>query len=102
MKVDELIVADLEALLEEEVPCGGIRNTECFRECNQPGTLRWTNPHNCPQRKGFIPTDIKCVDCWMLLYRHLAIALATHGGIICIRCDRMFRNVLAFTDYGPF
>lgn len=94
-----LTTPDLEELLDESIPCGGIRDRDCARGCTAEAVLQWTNPHGCPEPAV---AHFKCVDCWMVLYQHLAHIFAKHGRIRCRYCRHISASVLAHTDFRPF
>lgn len=97
--VAEVPVADLEELLEQEIPCGGLLHDELRRDCSNAAVVRWTNPHGGAHP---VAAPYKCMDCWMVLYQHLANHLAHCDAIKCDMCGHVSRSVLEHTDYRPF
>ena len=91
-------VSELEALLEEEVPCGGIRNVHIARSCDRPAALKDVGPHQC----GIPRANYKCLQCWQVLVAHLCQRLATQGYLRCVHCNERFHSVESFCDYRPF
>ena len=101
MSTETKPVADLNEMLDQEVPCTGIRNRSISRTCDKPAVVRWTNPHNCVT-SAYGHAE-KCLDCWMALYQLLARNLVRAGGsLTCPYCRTVSYSVLAHTDYRPF
>ena len=89
---------DLEALLADDVPCGGIGTPWMRRDCYRPAALR-SRGHGCgsPSSRLF-----KCLQCWQYWYVTHSRLLAEQGSITCGTCRRQFPSVEAFSDYRPF
>lgn len=98
--VAEVPVADLEELLEQEIPCGGLTYRPVRRSCGKSAAVRWTSPHG-NDHPG-VKAQYKCMDCWMVLYQRLADELASEGYLVCGSCGHVSHHVLAHTDYRPF
>lgn len=96
-----LVIDQLEELLQEEVPCAGIKHSVIGRQCSNAAVLI-TKGHGCPIRNR-----VKCLACWQVWYQYHAGRLATNGGLRCTDggrggCRRWFPSVEAFSDYRPF
>lgn len=57
--------AELEELLAEEIPCGGIRNIS--PPCGRPAILRAHKGHEGCTEDFSHPAAYKCVQCWQTL-----------------------------------
>lgn len=95
-------IAELQELWEARIPCGGVMNKQCQRDCDSEATLIWTNPHHHCHEDLRTAGDFKCASCWMHLYQHLANCLAADRILLCATYNRTFQDVLAFTDFQPF
>jgi hypothetical protein len=93
-------VTDLEELFAAEIPCGGVMDATCRRDCDKPAALLG-HGHGCPGVPERRPADFKCISCWEVWFASVASALAQRGGIYCIHCRHIFTSVEDFSDYRP-
>lgn len=87
-------VSELEALLEEEVPCGGNACPKAPCPYDAPAVLRCSC---CPHATE--PTDFKCVACYSIW---LASVIRSGGSVYCHDCGRVTPANLAHLLYRPF
>lgn len=97
MNTDTQQLTDLEAQLDECIPCGGIKHPKVARSCDREAVLM-SRGHGC--KIG--PERFKCLDCWKGWYQFVATGLAAGGVVICRRCGGLFYRVEDFSDYRPF
>lgn len=97
MSTQTISDAELEELVHADIPCIGIRNRNCARECGRAAVLRKVG-HGHPETLY----DFKCIACWQVWYTRVARTLADHGHIRCIDCGHRFYSVESFADYRPF
>ena len=91
----QTVPVDLEELLDQDIPCEGIRTPQIARQCGRPAVLK-SNGH------GHRDTSFKCVECWQVWYRLAVQVLARSGCIGCMECGQLFDTVESFADYRPF
>lgn len=99
MSAETKTVADLEELLSEEIPCGGIDTPPITRSCDRAAVLRYAG-HRCVSET--MPAEFKCVECWQIFYSSTAQVIARYGWLSCSECDERFYSVESFADYRPF
>lgn len=96
-----LTTDQIEELLEEWVPCGGIKWTPIARKCDNEAVLR-RHGHACRCANDGDPAALKCISCWQIWYRYQVDLLTRCGHIRCSICKTNFSTVEAFADYRPF
>lgn len=93
-KADTLDAADLEELLDAELPCGGHHGSG---PCGRSAVLH-SRGHGCqPPTAAFF----KCTECWMVWYRIEANRLDWCGQIRCRECEQVFYDIDSFSHYRP-
>jgi hypothetical protein len=90
--------AELEELLAEEIPCGGVRHLGI--SCNRAAQLK-VHAHSHPECVE--PAHLfKCIQCWQSWYIDISQYIAADGAVACRGCHRAFPTVNSFAEYRPF
>lgn len=97
MMQDTLPAVDIEALFEEDIPCGGVSLLNIT--CDKSAQLRGQG-HGCHSRDDL--GYFKCIPCWQKWLAKVLTTMANHGVVTCSECQQTFSNVQDFSDYRPF
>lgn len=103
MSTQTISDAELEELVANEIPCGGLQFTAggLRVSCSKPAVLR-SYGHGCTQNQPTSPPWFKCLACWQVWYMAMIERAQRRGGFNRCACGRVFATPSAFSDYRPF
>lgn len=92
---------ELEELLAEEIPCGGVREQTCARTCGRPAVLKAHAGHACAVVFDH-PAAYKCLACWKVWYAGAWSIIAKYGDVVCADCWANCTTPEQLSDFRPF
>lgn len=98
---EPISVAELEALWDDSVPCGGVQWLG-IPPCGAEAELRLdrTHPHSRIHPSHY-SADFKCGNCYEKWRSEIQKIIKEIGYITCHRCGKVFRTVEDFARYVP-
>lgn len=96
--VEDVLPTELEHLLEESIPCGGVPGLG-VPPCGRHATLR-LDRKSMRHCKGTTPSDFKCDFCYGRWLSWILHAWSAAGGqLLCVHCGFVSTTVDGFAPY---
>lgn len=96
------VALDLESMLAQVIPCGGVLGLG-IPPCGAAADFVLDHGNlSHPCRVMNVPANFKCTQCYQLWLDAIATGMAAAGGVVgCGRCKSYFNNLSDFARYVP-